>query len=447
MARARGALVIAVLLVGPGAAPAAAGPAPRLLAGAASVTIDLPAGSPLAGYGGFPRRAWLPDLLGRTRDTFWLRPATGVHDPIKVRALVLEAGGARLLWLTVDLVGMDPTLLADLRTRLDQLGLRYAAVIAAASHTHSGPGAFARSELFGFIAVDRESPRVRGRIYAAMEDAARQAERRKRPATVGTGRAEISGITESRVKGPLDPELGVLKVMGADGRPVAVVWNYSIHGTALSRENFRLSGDIMGDASARIEERLGVPALFLNGAVGDVSPRQRGWDGVAATGKILSGGVLALWPRIALDPDQRLGATVETAALPPPGLELRNCLGGWIPKGTRLGLRSALPASADILAVSVGRGAWVAIPGELETRLGQDIKSAGRPRFAHTFVAGLANAYQGYFLASEHFRTSSYVSCASLYGERGGEIVRDAALRALRELGERQARRPVRPGR
>jgi neutral/alkaline ceramidase-like enzyme len=447
MARARGALVIAVLLVGPGAAPAAAGAAPRLLAGAASVTIDLPAGSPLAGYGGFPRRAWLPDLLGRTRDTFWLRPATGVHDPIKVRALVLEAGGARLLWLTVDLVGMDPTLLADLRTRLDQLGLRYAAVIAAASHTHSGPGAFARSELFGFIAVDRESPRVRGRIYAAMEDAARQAERRKRPATVGTGRAEISGITESRVKGPLDPELGVLKVMGADGRPVAVVWNYSIHGTALSRENFRLSGDIMGDASARIEERLGVPALFLNGAVGDVSPRQRGWDGVAATGKILSGGVLALWPRIALDPDQRLGATVETAALPPPGLELRNCLGGWIPKGTRLGLRSALPASADILAVSVGRGAWVAIPGELETRLGQDIKSAGRPRFAHTFVAGLANAYQGYFLASEHFRTSSYISCASLYGERGGEIVRDAALSALRELGERQARRPVRPGR
>ena len=171
MARARGALVIAVLLVGPGAAPAAAGPAPRLLAGAASVTIDLPAGSPLAGYGGFPRRAWLPDLLGRAEPEGVARPATGVHDPIKVRALVLEAGGARLLWLTVDLVGMDPTLLADLRTRLDQLGLRYAAVIAAASHTHSGPGAFARSELFGFIAVDRESPRVRGRIYAAMEDA------------------------------------------------------------------------------------------------------------------------------------------------------------------------------------------------------------------------------------------------------------------------------------
>jgi hypothetical protein len=216
------------------------------------VTVDLPADTPLGGYGGFPRRAWLPDLLGRTPDTFWFRPATGVHDPIKVRALVLESGGVRLLWLSVDLVGMDPTLLADLRRRLDQLGLRYAAVIAAASHTHSGPGAFARSDLFGFIALDRESPRVRGRIFSAMEEAARQAERRKRPATVGTGRSEVAGLTDSRVRGPLDHELGVLKVVGTDGRPVAVVWNYAIHGTALGRNNFQLSGDVMGDAGARI---------------------------------------------------------------------------------------------------------------------------------------------------------------------------------------------------
>jgi hypothetical protein len=89
----------------------------------------------------------------------------------------------------------------------------------------------------------------------------------------------------------------------------------------------------------------------------------------------------------------------------------------------------------------------VVIPGELDTRLGQDIKSAGRPRFAHTFVAGVANAYQGYFLAPEHFWTASYISCASLYGERGGEIVRDAAIGALRDLDERRGPRPIRPGR
>jgi hypothetical protein len=97
--------------------------------------------------------------------------------------------------------------------------------------------------------------------------------------------------------------------------------------------------------------------------------------------------------------------------------------------------------------VAVGRGAWVAIPGEPDTRLGREIKTAGRASFAATFVAGVSNAYQGYFLAAEHFRTSSYISCGSLYGERGGELVRDAAIAGLRELAERRAARPVKPGR
>ncbi len=257
----------------------------------------------------------------------------------------------------------------------------------------------------------------------------------------------MPGLTDSRVREAVDDELGVLRVMGTDNRPVAVMWNYAIHGTALGRENFQLSGDVMGDASARIEEQLGVPALFVNGAVGDVSPRQRGWDGVAAGGKTLAGAVVALWPRIPPDPDQRLAATSVTALLPAPGVELRNCLGRWIPRGTRLGLRAALPASAEVWVVAVGRGAWVAIPGEPDTRLGLEIKTAGRASFTPTFVAGVSNAYQGYFLAADHFRTSSYISCGSLYGERGGELVRDAAIAGLRELAERRQPRPVKPGR
>jgi hypothetical protein len=59
----------------------------------------------------------------------------------------------------------------------------------------------------------------------------------------------------------------------------------------------------------------------------------------------------------------------------------------------------------------------------------------------------VSNAYQGYFLAADHFRTSSYISCGSLYGERGGELVRDAAIAGLRELAERRQPRPVKPGR
>jgi len=169
-------LTAATLLLAMAASPPAAA---ALEAGAASVVIALPAGTPLAGYGGFPRRAWVPDLLGRQPYAFWFRPSTGVHDPIRVRALLLASGATRILWLAVDAVGVDPALVAELRQRLAARGLA-PIIVLSASHTHSGPGAYSESALFGFLALDRLVPEVRDRLLDGMEAAAREAERRRR---------------------------------------------------------------------------------------------------------------------------------------------------------------------------------------------------------------------------------------------------------------------------
>jgi hypothetical protein len=326
---------------------------------------------------------------------------------------------------------------------LARRGLGYAAVIASASHTHSGPGAYADSALFGFLAIDRRSAPVRERILEGLERAAREAEARKGPATVAWGRTEVRDVADSRVRERLDPELGALRVARPDGRPVALVWNYAIHGTALGRDNFLLSGDLMGEASARLERELGAPALFVNGAVGDVSPRPRGWPGVTAAGEALAAGALRAWAGAGAG-----SRTIEVArarlTLPAPTVALRNCLGGWAPGWMTLGLSAAVPSTSEIIAVSVGRTGWVTIPGELDTRLGTAIKAAGRGRFDRVFIAGVSNDYLGYFLAPEHYRRPSYIACGSLYGERGGEIVRDAALAALERLTGSKETRPSR---
>jgi hypothetical protein len=438
IARALGALTAALLAAvalapGSSAAPRAASPALR--AGAAALDVSLPEGTPLAGYGGFPRRAWLPDVFGRFPYAFWFRPSTGVHDPLRARSLVLESGSTRVLWLAVDLVGTDPGLVAAVGERLRQGGSEYSAIVVSASHTHSGPGAFADSALFGFIAVDRLSPAVRGRIVDGLVGAARAAEAGKVAARVAAGRAEVHGITDSRVQGPLDPELGAVKVTDLRGRPVALLWNYAIHGTALGRENLLLSGDLMGDASARIERELGVPALFVNGAVGDVSPRPRGWPGVEEAGSALAAGALAAWRAATPAVAPRLDVVVERVTLPSPALSLRNCLGGWIPASLTLDLAQALPSGGELTALAVGETAWVTIPGELETRLGLELKAAARGHFRQVLVAGVSNDYLGYFLTPPHYRHPSYIACGSLYGERGGEIIRDGAIAALRRLG------------
>jgi hypothetical protein len=405
------------------------------------VDVALPEGTPLAGYGGFPRRAWMPDLFGRHPHAFWFRPSRGVHDPVRARALALDDGRASLVWLAVDLVGADPSLVGELRARLTRAGLAYSALILSASHTHSGPGAYAESALFAFVAVDRLSPDVRGRILDALERAVRGAHARRAPARVGVGVGEVLDIARSRVQAPLDPALGVLKVVAAaDGRPIALLWNYAIHGTALGRSNALVSGDLMAEASARIEQRLGAPALFVNGAVGDVSPAGRGWPGVRDIGERLAREALAVWDRITPAEETSLAVAAGTAALPAPALSLRNCLGRWLPAWLRVGLSAALPRTADLLAVRIGRSGWVSVPGELETRLGREVKASGAGRFEHVFVAGVSNDYLGYFMGPEAYGRPSYVACASLYGERGGELLRDAAIAVLARLGSAGAR-------
>jgi len=393
-----------------------------------------PVGVPLAGYGGFGRRLFIPDLLNRYPYAFWFKPSRGIHLPIMVRALILERGGVRVLLMAVDLVGIDPQLVRDLRTRLASEGLNYTAVILAASHTHSGPGVFARSRLFEFLALDRFVPEIADRLLQGMTRAARQAELRKIPVRVGGGSGTAAGIATSRLALPLDPEVGVLKIVAQDGAPVALLWNYAVHGTALGQENLRLSGDLMGIADRRLERSLGVPALYTNGAVGDVSPARHGLDGAEALGGALAREVLAVWSRVTPEADSGLSVLVEPLELPAPRLALRSCLGRWVPRSVTLGLGWALPEQSELIGVAVGAHAWVTVPGELQTQLGQEVKAEGRRLFRSTFIVGLANNYLGYFLTLAASRRAGYLECASFYGERGGEIVAERAKALLRRL-------------
>jgi len=414
--------------------------AAALTAGAASLEIQLPAGVPLAGYGSFPRRAWIPDVIGRFPNAFWFNPSSGVHDPLRVRALALESGGLRVVWLSLDLVAVDPTMVSEVRTRLADPGGEPPTLIVSASHTHSGPGAYADSAFWAFVAADRKSRAVRTAILDGMERAGREARRRQVPALLAWGKTTVTAVATSRLDQPLDPELGLLKVMRTSGRPVALVWNYAIHGTALGSANSSLSGDLMADASARLERETGAPVLFVNGAAGDVSPRQRGWSGVESAGGALASAALAAWRTMLPGRDLTLRAARSEVPLPGPALSVRNCTGHWMPAAVRLGLGWTLPRSADLTAVRIGGTAWVTVPGELQTRLGLDIKTAGRRSFNEAFVAGYSNGYLGYFLTRRDYGEPSYIACGSFYGESGGEIVSAAAVKLLGRLAETRDR-------
>ncbi len=71
--------------------------------------------------------------------------------------------------------------------------------------------------------------------------------------------------------GPIDPDIGILRFDRADGRPVAVIYNFACH-PLLGVPGGALTANFPGFASEVIEDNLdGTMALFLQGAGGDVT--------------------------------------------------------------------------------------------------------------------------------------------------------------------------------
>src|SRR5436309_2911857 len=217
-------LVLGLLLAGAGItgpATAAERCTECVTAGAASDTLRVPPGTPLAGYGAMKRRLLFPNVFDRHAHAFWFVPATGERDPLVTRALVLEAGATRLAWVTLDLVAVDGAFVAALRERLARAGVPATALVVSASHTRSGPGAFMSSSLVGFVAVDRFDPEVRDALVASAVSAIRQADRARTPALVAATSGSAPAVTASRLGKPLDPEIVVLKLTTLSGSPLA----------------------------------------------------------------------------------------------------------------------------------------------------------------------------------------------------------------------------------
>ena len=73
---------------------------------------------------------------------------------------------------------------------------------------------------------------------------------------------------------PADDTVLVARVAGADGQPVASIVNYACHPTTLAWDNTLISPDYIGAMREVVERETGAPCLFLQGACGELGPRE-----------------------------------------------------------------------------------------------------------------------------------------------------------------------------
>ncbi|HLF92194.1 MAG TPA: neutral/alkaline non-lysosomal ceramidase N-terminal domain-containing protein [Planctomycetota bacterium] len=378
-----------LLLLGCSSAPPA--PEPAFWAGAAVVDITPGRPVPLGGYGA--RKG---------------APLTGVHDPIYAKALWLETKDARVCLVTTDLIG------STLEMR-DAIKPPDAELVMAGSHTHSGPGALAKG--VWIFAMGNYDAAFRDEMTAQLKKVVEEARARKRPARIAFARDLEPTLCRNRRHdgGPTDPEVNVLLVEDTLARPIAVVTNYTAHGTVLSDKNFLVSGDWPGAFQRALESRLPAVALYTNGAEGDIAPRAPGgrdpFERCHAIGDALAGRVANLVGALEKTTGQvTLGYVERGVELPTPTLPL-------VPRKSVLGM------------LEINGVRMFCFPGEPCVELGLELKRS----FPGSWILGLANDHLGYFLTEEEYQKGGYEKGVSFYGPKMGPWL----VRRFTELGER----------
>jgi len=381
-----------LLLLAVGCSSAPANPPTEFWAGVAVVEITPTKNVPLGGYGG--RRG---------------QPMTGVHDPIFAKALWLETPDRKVCLVTTDLIGS----LLSIRDRIQPAD---AAVVLTASHTHSGPGALVKG--FWELAMGKFDPAMVEELTGKLKKVVEDARAAKRPARIGFARGEAPGFNRNRrVKdGPVDPELHALLVVDELARPMAIVGNYTAHGTVLSEKNFLVSGDWQGAWQRAVEARFpSAVALYTNGAEGNIAPRTPGgeteWDRIESMGQALA---------------ERTANLVRTIDKTTGKVKLT-----YVERGVDLPTPTLLsaPTKSVVGLLELNGTRMFCFPGEPIVELGLELKQL----YPGSWILGLANDHLGYFLTEEAYAAGGYERNVSFYGSKMGPWL----VAKLRELGER----------
>ncbi len=400
----------------------------------------------------------------------------GVHDDLTATALVLEAGEARLALVACDLLCLNEYMVDRIRVLTEA----QAPPIIACSHTHSGPIAYAddgaRRENQAYItelmthiasAVERAAAAmVPAELTWAEGEAATAVNRRQRQED-GT---VVIGVNPA---GVVDRSLALLGVRAASGEPLATVINYACHGTVLGPENLLVSADWIGPMRAHVEGALGGLAIFLQGAAGNLNPRENvqppaeGWVKAQTLGEEVGRAAVAAAAGATPLPGVPIALTRHDLWLPlqaaavsdtPPDLYQRPLaraagLPAWLtflvdpllarryPWRSRIEARGGLwQVPMRLNAARIGDVAIVTFGAEVFAEIGLAVKATSPA--AHTMFASVADGCIGYLPTAEAHDEGGYeVETAPFFYRYPTRLARtctqvatDAASEALKGL-------------
>lgn len=471
------AAAIAVLAAAPllaaGAAPAPAKPGARRFRAGAAVVDVTPRKFPVIVNGGMRERT-----------------ADKAHDPLHARCLVLDDGTTRIALAVVDNC-VIPRWLFDEAKRLAHkaTGIAEDRMLISATHAHSAP---AVAGVLGSDVQEDYAKWLPGRIAKCIEAAAKDL----RPARIGWGVGKdpknvfcrrflmkpgtartcpFTGKQNDRAQmnpgyqnpnavartGPRDTDVSVVSVQTPEGKPLALLANYSTHYAGAPA----LSADYFGVFCRQIAELVGAKegeppfvALMTNGTSGDANccdftrPRRK-FDRFTVARDVARAAFQAVkdvryhdWvPIVMAERRLTLKVRMPTDAEVAEAQKFLQPLEGRKPRSIQevyareTVLLSRLPATRELKlqAIRIGELGIAAMPNEVFGSTGLAIKA--HSPLKPTFSIELANGYDGYIPPPDQHALGGYTtwrarsSCLEAQAE---PQIRAAVLELLKKVAK-----------
>jgi hypothetical protein len=402
-----------------------------------------------------------PELGSSINGGFQDGKALVIHDELHARCLALDDGQTKLVFVVADSCVIGRAIFDEAKKMVNEAtGLPVENMMMSATHSHS-------CGTLQAVGQSEPNPIYQRFVARRIADGVRRALNNLAPAKIGHGSASVPhqvfnrrwkmkpgsilpmplGATTDQVKtnpginnpnlvepaGPTDPEVSFISVQGADGKPIALLANYSLHYVGGVGPG-HISADYFGAFAVKIGQLLDAGPEFVgimsNGASGDINniDFRGGQAKEAPYGRIQI---------VANDVAQTVAAAVKTMkhadSVPLRVAQKEIELGLRIPtpnevekarevmKGSKLFPRmetmeqvyaretvllADFPAkvSAPLQIMKIGDLHVSAIPAEVFVEIGLELKK----RHAPTFTVSLANAYHGYLPTPEQHGLGGY---------------------------------------
>ncbi|PHS03019.1 MAG: hypothetical protein COA78_19465 [Blastopirellula sp.] len=429
------------------------------------------------------------------------RTASQIRDRLHARCIVLDDGQTRLAIVVVDSC-MIPRKLLDEAKELAKkaTGIPPNRILISATHTHSAPSVMG---CLGSSADERYSKFLPVQIAKGIQ----QASKNLQPARIGWASAEnhesvfirrylmkpgtartnrFSGKQNDQAQmnpghgnpnkikrtGTVDPEVSVVSIQTRDGKPIALLGNYSTHyagSAALSADYFAVFANEMERLIGAENQTPAFVGIMSNGTSGDTNcldfekDSKRKFDALSIGKNVAQTGFAAYnkiqyfdWvPLVMAETKLELNVRMPSAEEVTEAKEYLKQFNGRKPRGLEevyareTVLISEQPPTRELKlqALRIGDLGIATIPNEVYSETGLAIKKESPLK--STFTIELANGAEGYIPPPEQHKLGGYTTWrarSSLLEEQAEPKIRKTVIELLNKVQQANVPRSIKAG-